>query len=144
MRFLLLIAIGCFACAQLQAATVFKCKDSAGHITFVQDACPDAGVGEAISVQNARPSGTGADVRLAPPMPKYVAPRAARYVAPPPVEEPVEVAEERDTTTPSRGGTVPRKPRVVMVDQRYSHSKKMPDGSTRGTAGIRKVPVLAR
>ena len=143
MRLFMLLAV--LACTQLQAATVVKCKDATGHITFTQSFCPDAGVGEAVDVQNTRPSGAGEGVRMAP---KYVAPRVT-YAAPV-VVEPVaaEVAEapvERVTNTPSRGGTVARqRPKVIMVDQRYNYTQKMKNGTTRGVSGIRKVPVLAR
>lgn len=55
------------AASQADAASVFKCVDAGGKITFSQSACASGSSSEAISPNAPRPSGTGKSVQLADP-----------------------------------------------------------------------------
>ncbi|RIZ35345.1 hypothetical protein AXX04_23120 [Pseudomonas aeruginosa] len=41
-----------------EAATVFRCEDASGHVTFTQLGCPNAQAGERIEADNPPPGGT--------------------------------------------------------------------------------------
>lgn len=59
MRYLAAVAVITFAAAA-QAASVNKCVDQDGNITFTQHACPDGGQPNAVvNVRNVAPSGSG-------------------------------------------------------------------------------------
>ena len=47
-----LIVFALLSPAVVQAASMNKCVDSSGHVTFTQQACPDGMGGEAIEVKN--------------------------------------------------------------------------------------------
>jgi len=56
--------------AQASGATVVKCVDSKGQVTFVQHRCPAATEKDSmISVESQRPSGAGPAVKIAEPRP---------------------------------------------------------------------------
>lgn len=59
MKYLLMAVVA--ACAfESQAASVFKCVDAFGKVTFTQHNCPDAsGLDDVVSAHNPRPSGSG-------------------------------------------------------------------------------------
>ncbi len=63
--------------SQAGAATIFKCVDEAGKVTFTKNAnCPrNSGLDDVISAHNAAPSGSSAPVQMA-------APKSQRYLAP--------------------------------------------------------------
>lgn len=63
--------------SQASAATIFKCVDEAGKVTFTKNAnCPrNSGLDDVISAHNAAPSGSSAPVQMAEP-------KSQRYSAP--------------------------------------------------------------
>ncbi|KAF1051992.1 MAG: hypothetical protein GAK43_02144 [Stenotrophomonas maltophilia] len=82
-----LLLLAC-CCGSVQAATVLKCQDAQGKVTFTQDHCPaGTAVQNSLDVSNERPSGAnGPSVQLADPailQPPPVAPVAAAAAAAP-------------------------------------------------------------
>lgn len=63
--------------SQASAATIFKCVDEAGKVTFTKSAnCPrNSGLDDVISAHNAAPSGSSAPVQMATPTAQQYAPR---------------------------------------------------------------------
>lgn len=49
-----------------QAATITKCVDDAGKVTFSQHGCPQSGNADVLTVTNPKPSSDGKVVRMAP------------------------------------------------------------------------------
>jgi hypothetical protein len=91
------LAVASAAVASAYSATVNKCVDAAGHVTFTQTACPPRTVVQTVlEVENRPPSGDGPAVPLAVPhaetQSQPLGPSAqpgATAVAPPvPVEQP--------------------------------------------------------
>lgn len=68
-----LLAFCCFfAAAAAQAATVFKCVDAAGKITYTQQNCPaNNSLDDVVRAHNPTVSGAGPAVRLAEPQRQY-------------------------------------------------------------------------
>ncbi|MCU9947497.1 DUF4124 domain-containing protein [Pseudomonas sp. PDM13] len=132
-----IIAAALVCSTAAQAATVVKCTDAAGKVTFAQNACPGDTKGAEVDVKAAaRPSGEGPAVQLADPSKTYVAPKPKperrQKVAPEVIVKEVPVA----VPTP-----VYIKPCVKTVDVPYSYSQVGKDGKRRGVAGTRKVQV---
>lgn len=67
MRDILFALAVSLAASQSSAASVFKCVDAAGKITFSQSACASGSSSEAISPNAQRPSGAGKSVQMADP-----------------------------------------------------------------------------
>lgn len=132
-----IIAAALVCSTAAQAATVVKCTDAAGKVTFAQNACPGDTKGAEVDVKAAaRPSGEGPAVQLANPSKTYVAPKPKperRQKAAPEV-----IVKEVPVAVPT---PVYVKPCVKYVEQRIHSRQKMADGSTRGGVEIRKVPV---
>ncbi|MGP0174186.1 DUF4124 domain-containing protein [Pseudomonas sp. NCHU5208] len=64
--FLLCLLTGAMPAAQ--AATVFKCVDAKGKVTFTQQNCPDNhALDDVVSAHNQTPSGSSAPTRMAQP-----------------------------------------------------------------------------
>lgn len=130
-------ALACSTAAQ--AATVVKCVDASGKVAFSQNECPPGTTGAELKVEAApRPSGDGADVRLADPSKSFAPPKpkVVRHIAAPQAEEPKVVYREVEKQVP-----VYIKPCVKYIEQKIHTRQKMADGSTRGGVEIRKVPV---
>lgn len=63
----LLLALLCCAASQAQAATVFKCVDAAGKVTFTQQQCPEqSALHDVVRANNPTPSGSGQPTEMAP------------------------------------------------------------------------------
>ncbi|WP_280377989.1 hypothetical protein [Pseudomonas sp. BN515] len=138
-----ILAAALLGSASASAATVVKCVDAAGKITYAQNECPAGLVGEQHDVKaSPRPSGEGPAVKLADPSKTYIKKesRPVRRAAPAqPASQ--EVAEQPPAP---RGGVVRQnanQPCVKWVEQRYSYTRMDKDGRPVGRAGIRKVPV---
>jgi len=125
------------------AASVVKCVDAAGKVTFSQHACPspdhDAAV---VSVKNARPSGDGPASRLADPSrPAAARSQGQTYTVVGEREKlpDAPIQAERPRAAPAAQG-----PCVKWVDRQINSSRITKDGRRVGTAEIIKVPVPCR
>ncbi|WP_263145827.1 DUF4124 domain-containing protein, partial [Pseudomonas sp. RIT-PI-AD] len=59
-----LLSLGLLLAGPLQAASVLKCIDASGGITFTQKVCPDGfHLERELEVSNEAPRGSGASVR---------------------------------------------------------------------------------
>lgn len=68
MRFAFISAAVLAFSANAQAATVYKCVDASGKVTFTQHNCPEAAkLNDVVSAHNARPSGSGESAVMATP-----------------------------------------------------------------------------
>jgi len=120
------------------AATVVKCVDAAGKVTFAQHACPDARAqASQVTFKNAAPSGSSAPVRLGTPKP---------YVPKPVVRRQRVVAEAQPVAAqePDRGRVThaaPRQPCIRMVDRHINSTRVTKDGRRVGRSQVIKVPV---
>lgn len=63
--------------SQAGAATIFKCVDESGKVTFTKNAnCPrDTGLEDVVRAHNAAPSGSSAPVQMATPAPSAYSPQ---------------------------------------------------------------------
>jgi hypothetical protein len=144
MRLWILAAAALLGSTSASAATVVKCVDDAGKITYAQNECPAGLVGEQHDVKaSQRPSGEGPAVKLADPSKTYIKqePKPVRRAAA--VTQPVEQEVAEQAPAP-RGGVVRQnanQPCVKWVEQRYSYPTTDKDGRRVGVAGVRKVPV---
>lgn len=127
--------------SQASAATIFKCVDAAGKVTFTKNAnCPgNTGLDDVVRAHNAAPSGSSAPMRMATPAaPAYTAQRPEQM----PSKGPVVVGgsapqrgcdtglSERDLRTAKvRGEIVPGMSRKD-VESMYGPANR--DGSARG------------
>jgi hypothetical protein len=132
---------------EAHAASVMKCVDAAGKVTFTQNAnCPsNTGLTDVVSAHNAAPSGSSVPVQMAdptklPPKPQKSEGQSFTVVG----ERPAPVA----TVPAVKSEPVPpvvvrsaNQPCVRVVEQPYSYSKPGKNGGTVGVAGIRKVVV---
>lgn len=131
--------------SQLQAASVMKCVDAAGKVTFTQNQnCPrDHALDDVVSAHNAAPSGSSAAVQMADPAkPRQQKSSGQSFVvvgAPPPPQavEPEIESEPVRTAAPR----APAQPCIKLVDKMISCSRPGKDGRMRGCAQIIKVPV---
>lgn len=90
---------GLFCCALfllsvshvLHAATVFRCEDASGHITFTLQGCPADQLQDVQSAENPSP-GSGKPVAMAPTI-KRTTPKTSK---PEPAKELIVVAEQQD------------------------------------------------
>lgn len=131
---ILAAALACSTAAQ--AATVVKCTDAAGKVTFAQNVCPGDTQGGEVEVKAAaRPSGEGPAVQLADPSKTYVAPKPKPK---PKAPEPEIVYKEVPVEVPV---PVYVKPCMKTVEVRIPLREKKADGSTRGGVEVRKVQV---
>lgn len=131
---ILAAALVCSTAAQ--AATVVKCTDAAGKVTFAQNVCPGDTQGGEVEVKAAaRPSGEGPAVQLADPSKTYVAPKPKPK---PKAPEPEIVYKEVPVEVPV---PVYVKPCMKTVNVPYSRSEKNADGSRSGVAGYHQVQV---
>ncbi len=131
-----IIAAALVCSTAAHAATVVKCTDAAGKVTFAQNVCPGDTQGGEFEVKTApRPSGEGPAVQLADPSKTYVVPKPKPK---PKAPEPEIVYKEVPVEVPV---PVYIKPCVRYVEQKIRTTQKMADGSTRGGVEIRKVPV---
>lgn len=90
--------------ADAGAATVLKCLDHAGNVTYTEGSCPPGQTLERqLEISNPRPSGTGPAVPLATPRPPAPEPERPRQTAAPktaPVQPPETVEEPDDAFYP--------------------------------------------
>ena len=124
-----------------QAATVVKCVDAAGKVTFSQHACPSAEHDSAVmSVNNQRPSGDGPAIRLADPAKPTATVRrqGQKYTV---VGEPEELPETPIQAERQRAAPAAVKPCVRYVEKQINTSRVTADGKRRGQSEIVKVPV---
>jgi hypothetical protein len=128
-------ALACSTAAQ--AATVVKCTDAAGKVTFAQNVCPGDTKGAEVDVKAAaRPSGEGPAVQLADPSKTYVAPKPKperRQKAAPEV-----IVKEVPVASPQ---SVQVQPCVKYVEVRRHVRTKRPDGTELAGVQVDKVPV---
>ena len=109
--------------SQLQAATVFKCVDAAGKVTFTQNQnCPrSSDLDDVISAHNAAPSGSSAPVQMAQPRGRSITAQAKE---------------------PSRGGgvtVVGEKPKCARGGNEQDHRKAVVSG--RAAQGMTRVEI---
>lgn len=104
---------------QAGAATMFKCVDAQGKITFTQANCPDNHqLDDVVSAHNAAPSGSSAPTQMA-------APRRQRQV------QPQETGQQYYPAEPSRsgvtvvGGSVERAPCSTGLSDRDLRTAKV-------------------
>lgn len=146
MRFYVVAALALFGSFEVSAATVVKCVDAKGKVTFVQNQCPDGLDGELHEVKdNPRPSGDGPSVRMADPSKTFIKkePKRVRRVVPVQPEQP-QVAEQEPAP---RGGVVRQnanQPCVRWVEKRVGSTMVTKDGRRRGRSQVVKVPVPCR
>lgn len=134
---ILAAALACSTAAH--AATVVKCVDASGKVAFSQNECPPGTTGAELKVEAApRPSGDGADVRLADPSKSFAPPKpkVVRHRSSPQSEEPKVVYREVEKPVPVYVQPCMKK---VMVPYNYAQVGK--DGKRRGVAGAREVLV---
>ena len=129
---------------EAQAASVMKCVDAAGKVTFVQNAnCPtNTGLTDVVNAHNASPSGSSAAVPLADtskPKAKKSSGQSYTVVG----EQPAPAAAPAVKSEPEPPVVVrpANQPCVKLVDQRYTYSKVDKKGRQVSGAGIRKVVV---
>lgn len=130
--------------SQLQAATVFKCVDAAGKVTFTQNQnCPrTTELNDVVSAHNAVPSGSSAQVQMAAPNKQRQQKSSGQsfvVVGTPPAAAlaPVAVQAEQRSVAPRASN----QPCIKTVDQPYSYSRIDKKGQRHGVAGIQKVVV---
>lgn len=131
--------------AHAEAASISKCVDSQGRVTFTQNAnCPGGSVSDgAVRAYNPSISGSSAPVQMADPN----RPRAASLQAkeltivgqPQPRTLPIESAAEREA--PVRRSVGPAQPCIKMVEKLVSCSRPSKKGGIVGCAQRIKVPV---
>lgn len=130
--------------SQLQAASVMKCVDAAGKVTFTQNQnCPStAELNDVVSARNAAPSGSSTPVQMADPKrPRQQKSSGQSFVVvgTPPPAAPAPVIEKEPA--PVVVHRAPAQPCVKVVEQPYSYSMPGKNGGSVGRAGIRKVVV---
>ncbi|WP_395501832.1 hypothetical protein [Ectopseudomonas mendocina] len=139
MRFLYLV-IFLAVPPMVSAASVVKCVDAAGKVTFSQHACPSPDHDVAVvSVNNQRPSGEGPATRLADPSRPAAAPgqgQAYTVVGEREKLPDAPIQAERPRVAPAAQG-----PCVRMVDRQVNSTRVTKDGKRVGRAEIIKVPV---
>ncbi|MCO7558028.1 DUF4124 domain-containing protein [Metapseudomonas otitidis] len=135
---ILAAALACSTAAQ--AATVVKCVDGAGKVSFAQNACPPGTSGEQVQVREApRPSGDGPAVQMADPSKTYAPPKPTivRVRREKPAPEVVKQEPEK-VRAPSQAVARPCMKTVLVP---YNYRQRNADGTTSGVAGTRKVQV---
>lgn len=133
---ILAAALACSTAAQ--AATVVKCVDGAGKVSFAQNTCPAGTTGASVEVNAAqRPSGDGPAVQIADPSKTYARPKPKP--APKPAAPEPEVVY-REVPVPVQV-PVQVKPCMKKVMVPYSYSQLDKDGKRTGVAGAREVMV---
>lgn len=124
---------------QALGATVFKCVDAAGKITFTQHDCPAASQDSSVvSVSNQRPSGAGPATMMADPSKLPPPRREARRLTV--VQEP-EVALEEPIQAERPRAVAQQKPCVRYVQKLVNTSRITKEGKRRGRSELIKVPV---
>lgn len=146
MRRVLLPLVLAALAGHAHAASVFKCVDAAGKVTFTQQSCPDShALDDVVSARNDKPSGSGAASRMAPPAPPPT-PRSGgqRYTVvgeKPAVQAPIATTEAMPTTSDGVRRSVSRQPQIRyeerLVDCSYTNKK----GNRVGCSRMIKVPV---
>jgi len=130
---------------QASAASISKCVDSQGRVTFTQNAnCPGGSVADgAVRAHNPTISGSSAPVQMADPnRPRAASPQAKELTVvgqPQQRTLPIESPAQRETTV--RRSAAPAQPCIKMVERRINSSTVMKNGSRRGRSEIIKVPV---
>lgn len=130
--------------SQAGAATIFKCVDESGKVTFTKNAnCPrDTGLEDVVRAHNAAPSGSSAPVRMAAPVANRPAAKNKELVVV--GEQPVVPVAQPAETSP-RGGIArpqgPTQPCIKIVEKLIHGRIPTKDGKIRSRAQIVKVPV---
>lgn len=132
--------------SQLHAASISKCVDAAGKVTFTQNRNCPAGTTASGSVNAYNPTpGSGEPVKLADPD-RYPAPATTRagqaytVVGAPVAPPPAPVVPQADPVRPVVARPA-NQPCVKVVEQNYSYSRIDKKGQRHGVGGIRKVVV---
>ena len=133
---ILAAALACSTAAQ--AATVVKCVDGAGKVSFAQNTCPAGTTGASVQVNAAqRPSGDGPAVQMADPSKTYARPKPKP--APKPAAPEPEVVY-REVPVPVQM-PIQVKPCVKYVEVMRHVRKTTPDGRVLAGVQVDKVPV---
>ena len=123
------------------AATVTRCVDAAGKVTFSQHGCPSAAVETGVvNAENLPPRGSGpaATITHDIPLKGLGGLRVSGTAEPEPAAAPAP-AEPRQENTPYRRGAQAPQNCVRWVDQRVDCSRTLPDGTRRGCSQTIKV-----
>ncbi len=141
MRLFVLAALALLVSFNVPAATVVKCMDSSGKVTFVQNQCPEGLVGELRDVKaSQRPSGDGPAVRMADPSKTYVTakPKPVRKVR---TVQPQQVEADAAPVAAAPTRVIVQQPCKRYVEQRIRYTRKATNGGTTGGVRVVKVPV---
>ena len=134
--------------SQVSAASIFKCVDEAGKVTFTKNAnCPrNTGLYEVVRAHNSAPSGSSAAVRMADPSraPAVSSQSKELTIVGQPLQRTLPIDSGLERETPVRAAGVNRnaaQPCVRFVDKHVSSSRRSKNGGTVGRGQIIKVPV---
>ena len=135
---LILLVAALFA----HAASVVKCVDAAGKVTFVQHGCPSVDhASEVVTANSPRPSGDGPATRLADPgRAPLVRSQGQKYTV---VGEPEKLPDTPIQAERPRA-VAPSAPCVRWVERRINTSRVSKNGGRVGSSEIIKVPVPCR
>lgn len=138
----------------VQGETVFKCVDTAGKVTFTQQACPEqSNLSDVVSAHNQRPSADGEAAKMAEkPMPSGIVKKpAGNWNDPPqpvPAKEPATQEKQNDRACAGCAKSKPvdfdQQPCVKVVDKLVSRSYLDKNGNRVGSAETVKVVVPCR
>lgn len=135
-------------CVHADAASIMKCMDAAGNVTFTKNAnCPrNSGLADVVSANNAAPSGSSEAVRMASPNSAPVASYKSKEltVVGQPQQRTLPIDNGLERETPVRRAGVNRnaaQPCVRFVDKHVSSSRRGKNGGTIGRGEVIKVPV---
>lgn len=135
-------------CAHTEAASIMKCVDASGNVTFTQNAnCPrDSGLADVVSASNAAPSGSSNAVRMANPnrAPSVSSKSKELTVVGQPQQRTLPIDSGLERETPVRRAGVNRnaaQPCVKFVDKHVSSSRRGKNGGTIGRGEVIKVAV---
>jgi hypothetical protein len=144
LKALCLVVVSSFA-GTVSAASISKCVDAAGKVTFTQNQnCPRSHtLADVSSYRNAPPSGSGPAVEMADTTPRPATPKRDGQSftvvgAPPPVQPVAEPAPDKQVVVRQAPNN---QPCVKTVDRLVSGSRKNADGTTTGRAQMIKVVV---
>ncbi|WP_324730974.1 hypothetical protein [Pseudomonas paeninsulae] len=146
MRKLIMVLAAAVLASQAHAASVMKCVDAAGKVTFVQNAnCPRGNtLSDMVSAHNAAPSGSSASSRMAAPSkPRAQRSKGQSFVVVGEQPAPVAAAPAPVADTAPRG-VAPRpnnQPCIKIVERIVTSSQKRKDGGFSSRARMVKIPV---
>ncbi len=129
---------------EASAASIFKCVDEAGRVTFTKNQnCPrNSGLADVVSAHNAAPSGSSEAVRMAAPVARNAPAKKRELVVV--GEQPVVTVAPAAEPAPRSGvarAAGPAQPCIKIVERRVNRSTITKDGNRRGSSQIIKAPV---